>query len=77
MAICYLRIGNDSIGAVTRCESIRAACEEFRGIAEGLARFGQEIDASVHIAPTRDEVAEYPDLVLSLGPRGGLRVERA
>jgi hypothetical protein len=48
----------------------------FRRTAEDLDRFGQAIEASVHVAPKRAEIAEYPDYVLSLGPRGGLKVER-
>ena len=77
MATCFLRIGNDYLDAATRCDSIRAACAEFRDIAGGLARFDQRIEGSIHLAPCKAQVVEYPDFVLSLGPRGGLRVERA
>jgi len=74
---CYLRIGDDYLEDAKRFASVRAACAHFRGVAEELDRYGQQIEASIHLAPSRDDVAEYPDFVLSLGPRGGLRVERA
>lgn len=74
---CYLRLGDDYLSAAKRFRSIAAARAHYLGIARSLVRHGQRIDATVHIAPSRDEVAEYPDLVLSIGPRGGLRVERA
>ncbi len=56
--------------------SIAEAKEAFRTIAEALAQYEQKYEATVHIADNEDEIAEYPDYVLSLGPRGGLKVER-
>lgn len=76
MTTCFLRVGSDSLDEAYRCPTIRDALDDFRAIAEELARFEQPIEGSVHIAPHQDDVVEYPDLVLSLGPRGGLRVER-
>lgn len=70
---CYLRVGNDYLDDATACPSIRYAVNEFRAVAEELDRYGQRIEASVHIANSRDEIAEYPDYVLELGPRGGVR----
>jgi hypothetical protein len=32
---------------------------------------------SANIAACRDEIAEYPDFVLSVGERGGVSVEKA
>ena len=72
----YLRIGDDSFEAAAEHSSLRDAKAEYREVAEELDRYGQRIDASVHIAESRDECAEYPDYVLSLGPRGGIRCER-
>lgn len=48
----------------------------FTYTARELARYGQSIEASIHIADNRDELDEYPDYVLSLGSRGGLVKER-
>lgn len=55
-----------------RHASLKDAKEAFLEVASDLARYGQSIEASVHIAATRYEIAEYPDYALSLGPRGGL-----
>lgn len=76
MATCYLRVGNDYLEDSQRCPSIAYAVREFQVIAVELARYGQEIEASVHVAASKDELQEYPDYVLSLGPRGGVRKER-
>lgn len=51
------------------------AVADFECVARYLDRFEQRITASIHIAHKRDEIVEYPDFVLSLGPRGGVRVE--
>ena len=77
MANCYLRIGDDYLEDAKRFLSVRAACDHFRSVANELDSYGQRIEATIHVAPDRYCVAEYPDFVLSLGPRGGLRVERA
>lgn len=57
--------------------SVTAACAAFKISADAMGRFGQTIEASIHIAKNRNELAEYPDYVLSIGPRGGLKKERA
>lgn len=75
MTTCYLRIANDDINEATRCRSIAYAKGEFMAAAQELDGYGQRIEASIHIADTWDEVDEYPDYVLSLGPRGGLKCE--
>lgn len=73
----YLRIGTDTLeeaqGFLTRAAAVR----EFRIVATELWGFGQSIEASLHRAPDRDHVAEYPDWVLSIGPRGGIVIDRA
>jgi hypothetical protein len=76
MPTCYLRMGNDYLEDATRFRSIGAAADHFHWHAQQLARYDQRIEASIHIADNMDEVVEYPDLVLKLGPRGGLRKER-
>ena len=58
----------------SRFKSKRDALEYFRGVALELDRYGQKIEATLHKGP---HPAEYPDYVLSLGPRRGLKVEVA
>lgn len=77
MSTCYLRIGDDPVEKAKFCRSVKSACERYMSVAEGLARYEQQIEASIHIAPDRNKVVEYPDFVLSLGPRGGLKKEAA
>lgn len=76
MSNCYLRIGADTLDEATQYHSVAAACGAFSVVARDLWRFGQSIEASVHIAPDRDHVVEYPDFVLSTGPKGGITKER-
>jgi hypothetical protein len=73
----FLRLGADFFDRAIAYRSRAAAIEAFRAVARELDRYGQSIDATVHIAPDRDSVDEYPDFVLSLGTRGGVRVDRA
>jgi hypothetical protein len=73
----YLRIGDDDLNKAERCNSIRQACNRFRFVAEELANYGQAIDATIHRAEKRNECVEYPDYVLSLGPRGGVKCEKS
>jgi hypothetical protein len=73
----FLRVGADSLDRAIAYRSRAAAIAAFRAVAGELDRYGQSIEATVHIAPSRDLVDEYPDFVLSLGPRGGVRVDRA
>lgn len=73
----FLRIGADYLEDARGYPSKAAAVADFLAEARELARYGQQIDASLHIARTAADVVEYPDYVLSLGPRGGLKMERA
>lgn len=74
---CYLRLGDDYLEDAKRFRSLGDARAEFRAVAQELASYGQRIEGSIHVAPNRREIDEYPDYVLSLGPRGGLKCERA
>jgi hypothetical protein len=76
-ALYFLRIDNDPLELARFYKSRAAALQVFRAIAEELAGYGQSCSATIHMAPSISELAEYPDMVLSLGPRGGLRVEVA
>ena len=72
----YLRMGSDAPDELEEHNTKRDAIASFEETARGLDRFGQSIEGSIHLAPSEDEVVEYPDFVLSLGPRGGVRCER-
>ena len=73
----YLRIDTDTLHDAIGYPTVRAAVTAFRRAAEDLDNYSQACEASIHLAPTRSELVEYPDYVLALGPRGGVRVERA
>lgn len=75
----FLRMGSDYLADAVAYRSLEACKNVFRVTADELARYGQEIEATVHIAESREDLydGDYPDYVLSLGPRGGLRCERA
>jgi len=73
----YVRIGDDYLDQAIAFKTKSAAVDYYRTVAEELDRYGQAIGATVHVAPNREMVGEYPDWVLSLGPRGGLQVECA
>jgi hypothetical protein len=77
----YLRIGSDSIDEAIKCRSLHAATVCYAHVARELACYGQSIDATVHkvdLGPRggASAIEEDPDYVLSLGPRGGVKVER-
>lgn len=74
----YLRIGNDYLDDAVKHPTKADAIASFRSTNDELDRFGNTpLDGSIHIADSKDDLAEYPDYVLSVGPRGGIRVERA
>lgn len=72
----YLRIGTDTLEEAQQYASKKAAVEAFAETAHQLARFGQSIEASLHYANSMDELAEYPDFVLSITARGSIKCER-
>jgi hypothetical protein len=73
----WLCLERDTLEQSSPHASLKLARDEFERYARPLERIGQMLTASVHLAPTRKEIAEYPDFVLSVGPRGGIKVERA
>lgn len=74
--IIYLRFASDYLSESLRFESKKAAIDYFADTARELARFDQKIEASLHIGQSLEEIVEYPDFVLSIGPRGGIVCER-
>ena len=75
MKTCFLCFAGDYLDRAIKCRSIAQAVDEYLTVANDLNRFGQRIEASIHVALKRSEIAEYPDYVLSLGPKGGLKKE--
>lgn len=74
----YLRIGNDYLDDAVKHTTKADAIASFRDTNDELDRFGNTpLDGSLHIADSKDDLTEYPDFVLSMGPRGGVKVERA
>lgn len=73
----YLRMGNGYLADAVGYPSKTAAIAAFAATARELARFGQSIEATVHMVAPGEHPDEYPDFVLSVGPRGGVKVERA
>lgn len=77
MSYYYLRVGDDDLDTAERHRTKADALAAYAEVARELARYDQRIEATVHIAPLRREIADYPDFVLSLGPRGGIRCDAA
>lgn len=73
----FLRIGDDYLDDAKRYSTRATAVWKFQQVAQELARYGQDIQASLHAAPSREALAEYPDFVLALGPRGGIQLQKA
>ena len=71
----FLRMGADCLEDALRFNTKTAAVCEFQQAAEELALYGQQLEASLHSAPGRDTLNEYPEFVLALGPRGGVQVQ--
>ena len=80
MARVYIRFDNQYLEDAEPCDSIAEAKRYFETTARDLARYGQEVTASLHVYDRRitegNHCQEYPDYLLSIGPRGGVRVER-
>ena len=73
----YLREGSDYLENAKKYKSKRAAIDAFAETAKELAKYDQKHEASLHIAGEIEQISEYPDFVLRIGPRGGVVVERA
>jgi hypothetical protein len=73
----FLRLGDDSLNRAIAYRSRAAAVAAYRAVAVELDQYGQSIEATIHLAPDRASVDDYPDFALALGPRGGVRVDRA
>ncbi len=72
---CYLVL--TSLDRAVEYPSQTAAIRAFRYTADELFKYGQRIEATLHFANSREELVEYPDYTLALGPNGGLKMEKA
>lgn len=72
----YLRIDNEDLEDIASFPNKAGAVAEFEKIARGLLPYGQIVEGTIYVADYLDDFP-YPDFVLGLGPRGGVRVERA
>jgi hypothetical protein len=75
--LVFLRIDNDSLDDARPFNTLRGAKFRFRSVASELAQYGQKCVATIHYARRRSELQEYPDYILELGPRGGVKQSRA
>ena len=73
----FVRIDNDYLEDAKAFQTKSGAVAYFRRTAQELYQYGQSCSATIHIAPRRADVVEYPDFVLSLGERGGVHIEQA
>lgn len=53
------------------------ALAAYAAVAKGLYVYGQTHGATLHRARSVADVREYPDFVLALGPRGGVRCDQS
>jgi hypothetical protein len=68
----YLRVGDDYLAEAKPYRSIKQATMAFREVSGELARLGQFISGSIHLARNSEELVEYPDYILERTPRGVL-----
>jgi hypothetical protein len=73
----FLRLAMDYLEDAKKYQTKSGAVGAFRRAAKELYVYDQRLEGAIHIAPDRESLAEYPDWVLSVGPKGGIRVERA
>ncbi len=66
----FLRIGNDYLTDAEPHRTLADAKSAFLCVALELDRYGQEIEASIHIGTDLDDIVEYPDFILSLRRNG-------
>lgn len=70
----YLCISGDSLDQARRYPTKTAAIGAYKAIADEITNYGNQApEATLHYARNRQQLQEYPDLALSLGPRGGVQ----
>lgn len=73
----FLRIDNDYLEDAKAFKTKQGAIACYTETAQELYRYGQSCSATIHLAPSKDEVDEYPDFILTIGPRGGVQITHA
>jgi hypothetical protein len=73
---CFLLYADTKYPEYEEYDSLGDAKEAFFEAATSVGRYGQNLEASLHIAESEDFIHEYPDYILSLTPRGALSCER-
>ena len=71
----FLRMGGDCLDDALIFKTKTAAINKFQRVAQELASYDQDLEASLHLALNRNTLNEYPEYVLMLGPRGGVQVQ--
>ena len=61
----WLRLGSDYLSEATPHETFGAAEAAYRSAAAQLWRYGQRLEATVHLGERLDDLDEYPDYVLT------------
>lgn len=71
---CYLNMPVGPYPVYRRFQSLADAKAHYAEYVDTCQRFGSTPEsASIHYAPNRDSIHEYPDLVSEIGPRGGIK----
>ncbi len=73
---CYLCYAGTLYPEFEPHPSLKTAKASFFESAMDLERYGQNSEASLHIAKSEEFIHEYPDYVLSLTKRGALKCVR-
>lgn len=76
MKVFALRMGNDYLDDAVLYLNLRDARQAFKQTATELARYGQAIEATIHMADTPDHIVEYPDYTLKLNGQGRVIMDR-
>lgn len=76
----YCFFATDNLDHAIAFRQKSAAIDNYRALLAEHLRYGEPHNApqaSLHYANRRSEIDEYPDFILSCGPRGGVVCERA
>ena len=71
----FLRIGNDYLEQAQPYRTLAEAKAAYKEVAAELARYGQAIEATIHMADNAEDTVEYPDFLLTLNEHGRVVVE--
>lgn len=72
----FLLLGDSDLTDAKPYRCKQAAVDAYAKTARDLRRFGQRIDGTIH-SDHKGQPVDYPEYVLTLTPRGAVRIERA